>query len=149
MKKYQSETNFDAHPERIIVPPTGFQLNHADPYNPLEPPTPSALSRRLEALSREPESLSSPLLEESESDSDTTSAHLPVLSPKTSDSLQLPGDEAVVHDSTANLIDPIHEILQNTVRNLYVLWKLGRRDQALDQDKELFMSTVQRALEGV
>ncbi len=151
--KFQSETTSDSQPERIIVPPTNFQIHHVDLYNPLEPPTPAALSRRLEALSKEPESLSSPLVEESESDSDTTSAHLLDLnapSPKiSSDFLQLPGDETIVHNSTSNPKDPVQEILQNTIRNLYMLWKSGRRDQAVDQDKELFMSTVQHALEGI
>ena len=152
MRKYQSETTSDSQPERIILPPTDFQIHHVDLYNPLEPPTPAALSRRLEALSKEPESLSSPLVEESESDSDATSAHLLDFAPSpriSSDFLQPPLHETIVHNSTANSNDPVQDILQNTITNLYMLWKSGRRDQPVDRDKELFMSTVQHALEGI
>ncbi|KAF4623943.1 hypothetical protein D9613_001821 [Agrocybe pediades] len=50
-------------PDRIIVPSDNLQTNHVELYNPLEPPEPSSLVRRLEALSAESPSKSPTLFE--------------------------------------------------------------------------------------
>lgn len=50
-------------PDRIIVPSDDLQTNHVELYNPLEPPAPESLARRLEALSAESPSNSPTLFE--------------------------------------------------------------------------------------
>lgn len=139
-------------PERIVIPSDELRLHHSELYNPLEPPEPSALARRLEALSAE----SSPLSEESPTSASTTTSPERMdatlieqsVSPlySTSASSHQPGDEFVVVDSAVNVTDPVQSILSCNIKGLYQLWKLGRQDKSVENDKEVFMTIVQQAL---
>jgi hypothetical protein len=132
-------TNIEQHPERVIVPPTEFQLHHVEPYNPLQPPSPAAISRRLQALSSESPTLASPLIDEPDSDTETSSSHQAEVDAAP---LNLEHSQTPVDDH-----DPFQIAMQDTIKNLYKLWRLNRQDQSAVQDKDIFVVAVQHALE--
>ena len=156
------EVGLGEGPERIFVPSDDFQIHHVEPYNPLEPPAPDSLARRLAALSAlqtEPGSelrMSPPLFEDDSptSDSNTASPHLAELlpppevpSPTYSPFVvaELPLESAP--EDPRQLEHPSQELLRDNVKCLYRLWKFGRQDAATEQDKEVFLATVRQALE--
>ena len=123
----------------MTVPPAEFQVHHVEPYNPFEPPSAGGISRRLQALSSEPDTLPSPLVEEPDSSSEINSPYRAVVetSPTTVKS-QLPADD---HDVAFQMV------LQDTIRNVYTLWRMSRQDDSAEQDKKIFVDVVRRALE--
>ncbi|KAF9481403.1 hypothetical protein BDN70DRAFT_876371 [Pholiota conissans] len=148
--------------ERIIIPSDDLQMYREEPYNPLQPPEPSALASRLAALAMQSRSgaASPPLIDDSptsDTDSNTASApgvietttSAPAASSQVSIQSQNNADEFCVVDSspTAELVDPTQEILQEHIKSLYRLWKLGRSDRLATQEKVVFLATVKRALE--
>lgn len=138
--------------QRIFIPSTELNpdLLHPEPYNPLAPPSPGSLSRKLASLPTRPDS--PPLQEEDDISSASASATSPSpQSPHTD--LAEAGEPFVTlppaSDSTAqeriesaevNHI-PADEALKSTIRGLYQLWRTGEKSQ---QD---FMVLVKQAIE--
>ncbi|CAA7266463.1 unnamed protein product [Cyclocybe aegerita] len=142
---------------RIIVPSDDFRINHVEPYNPLEPPAPSSLARRLAELANEPGASSPPLFDDSTTtDSNTASPQLteavpaneersPSFSPQ-----QQPAESFVVvdvQDPVDTTVDPSQDVLRENLKNLYRLWKLGRHDNSVEEDKDLFLTIAKQAVE--
>jgi len=156
-KKLPSDMDTAAEPGRIFVASDDFQAHHVEPYNPLEPPAPESLARRLAAL--QTSGTASPTLfdESPISDSNTASPHIPEIIPVPADSSssiyspsQPPVDGFVVVDEpdlSMNVEDANRDVLRDNVKSLYRLWKLGRQDVPAEQDKEIFLATVRQALE--
>lgn len=144
-------------PERIIVASDEFQNNNAEVYNPLEPPAPASLARRLEALSTGSGIDSPPLFDNDRtSDSATTSSLDPVPALTSSSSTASPKqssfDEFIVVDQDTNISkdaidDATQDILRDNIKSLYRLWKLNRCNTTIEDDKEVFLATVRQALE--
>jgi len=146
----------DSHPERIIVPPTEFRKQHVVTYNPLEPPSPAALSHRLEALSIGLEFPLCPGADGLRFDLVAPSPHHLGISQQSSDTstsssspLPRPADGSVDVDSIAEKGDLHQDLLKDSIKNLYKFWRYGREDRPGDRDKELFISTVRHALNGL
>ncbi|KAF8168072.1 hypothetical protein B0H34DRAFT_44193 [Crassisporium funariophilum] len=142
----------DSTPERIIVPSDDLQLHHVAPYNPLEPPSPEHLSRRLAALSSCEINSPPPLDDSSTSDSDTPSPHLTEVNPAHAPSFssrspyQL-GEEYIVPGPASTVDDAAQDVLRDSIKTVFRLWKLGRQDKPPDQEKDFFLSTVRQALD--
>ncbi|KAJ3508933.1 hypothetical protein NLJ89_g5488 [Agrocybe chaxingu] len=144
-------------PGRIIVPSDDFRINHIEPYNPLEPPAPSSLARRLAALANESGANSPPLFDDSTTtDSNTASPQLTEVVPaneERSPSLsppQQPVESFVVVDvqDPADTTDDLsQDVLRENIKNLYRLWKLGRHDKSVEEDKDLFLAIAKQAVE--
>ncbi|KAJ3576665.1 hypothetical protein NP233_g287 [Leucocoprinus birnbaumii] len=138
--------------QRVFVPSTELNpdLLHGELYNPLAPPSPSSLSRRLASLPTRPDS--PPLHEEDDASSASASATSP--SPQSphpdldeggEPSIVLPpaaNDTAQERTQTADVnYKPADEALKGTIRGLYQLWRSGERSQ---QD---FMALVKQSIE--
>jgi hypothetical protein len=156
-------------PERIIVPSDDLQTNHGELYNPLAPPEPNALARRLEALTSASELDSvecPPLSDDSVTSNSTLMTPEPVTTtldhvdstPSSSDAGQAAhssngsprqGDEFVVIDSTSsNESNDLADLaLHDSIRGLYRLWKLGRQDKSLGHDRDAFLDSVRKAVD--
>jgi hypothetical protein len=126
-------------------------------YNPLQPPEPGALASRLAALAMESISGASspPLIDDSptsDTESNTVSAQgiettsAPASSSVSNEPKNIT-DQSCVVDPVTDEQDGKQEILREHIKSLYRLWKLGRLDRPIDQDKELFLHTVKEALE--
>jgi hypothetical protein len=127
--------------ERIIVPPpTEFQSHHV-PYNPLGPPSPGGLARRLQALSDT--QLSSPFIDD-EPDSGYGTLSPPRAADANTDTVEWQKQADDDHDYAA-----FRMVLQDTVKNLYKLWRMRGGDESAEQDRNLFVGAVQRALEDL
>lgn len=145
-------------PERVIVPSEDLQIYHADPYNPLEPPSPEALSRRLAALSAaESGAASPPLFDDSPTtDSNTASPQLTEVAPTEDSSFPSPGvsqepvnEFLVVDPGDSVSLDNAEELLRDNIKALFRLWKSGRGETSTDRDKDIFLASVRQALEQV
>ncbi|KAH9486907.1 hypothetical protein JR316_0000973 [Psilocybe cubensis] len=141
-------------PERIIVASDEFQNNKVEVYNPLEPPAPASLARRLEALSAGSGAESPPLFDNDDPTSDSAIASpldpVPALtsSSSTASPKQSSSEEFVVLESNKNSIDDATQnILCDNIKGLYRLWKLNRPNTVVEDDKEVFLATVRQALQ--
>lgn len=156
-------------PERIIVPSDDLQTNHGELYNPLAPPEPNVLARRLEALTSgsDIDSAECPPLSDDSVTSNSTlmtpEAGTTSLNPidsihRSSDAIQTAessngsprqADEFVVIDSTSSTTsnDLAEHALHDSIRGLYRLWKLGRPDNSIGQDRDAFLNSVRKALD--
>jgi hypothetical protein len=136
-----SITKLEQNQERVIVSPTEFQVHHVKPYDSLEPPSPAEISRRLKALSSEPATLLPPRTDEPHSDSETLFPHHAEIDafPNIVDKsiLQIPSDNR----------DAFRMVLQDTIGNLYKLWRMNRQDKSAERDKDIFINAIQHALE--
>ena len=147
VKNIKSQVNtipdLETFPERVIIPSSEFQVHRVEPYNPLEPPSPAALSRRLQALSNES---TTPLLDEPVSNFEIPPYHaeIAVASPNVVEILSSTTSSRIPTDDH----DPFQVIMQDTIKNLYKLWRLGKQDDhSAEQDKNVFILAVQHALE--
>jgi len=120
--------------EKTIVSPTELQLQQ---YNSLGPPSPGGISRRLQALLPEPDTLSSPLIDEPDSGSETLPHHAEADASITLE-MQIPADDRDV---------AFRSVLQDAIKNVYRLWRMSRQDKAVEQDKDVFVNAVHHALE--
>ncbi|KAF8642411.1 hypothetical protein AX16_009676 [Volvariella volvacea WC 439] len=136
--------------KRKLVQP--YHLHTPEPvYNPLQPPSPDALARRLRKLEPRPES--PPLVDDATSLS-ASIAMTPSSSPPVSD---LPTDspKIVVMDeepsqsSTEQPILPTDLLLQQSIQGIYNLWKASRPNQRHSNDQELFLSLARQAISSV
>ncbi|KAF8973952.1 hypothetical protein BDZ97DRAFT_1912399 [Flammula alnicola] len=111
-KKFAGAADTDnTAPARIIVPSDDFQIYHGEPYNPLEPPEPSALARRLEALSASSGSRSPPLFDDSPTtDTDSISA-----SPQGIDGMTASSSSGSCQLRTDELV-PVDSVITSTMR---------------------------------
>ncbi|KDR85019.1 hypothetical protein GALMADRAFT_233586 [Galerina marginata CBS 339.88] len=138
-------------PERIIVPSDDLQTNHAELYNPLEPPPPASLARRLEALAAESGTNSPPLFDDYPTrDSNTASPQaleaMPALTSSSSTaSPPQPLSDGFIVDQVSN--HATQDALRDNIKSLFQLWKLARPDKSINEDKEFFLNTVRQALE--
>lgn len=125
--------------QRIFVPSTEFNpdIPQSEFYDPLSPPSPSNLSRRLAALPTRPDS--PPLQEEDEPSSASASAASP--SPQSPHADLVEPEEAIVALPAAVNSKTADEALKGTIRGLYQLWRSGERSQ---QD---FIELVKQAIE--
>ena len=138
-------------PKRIFVPSDDLQIHHVELYNPLEPPSPDALARRLAALTSGYEKIQPAFLDGSPiTDSETPSPDIgevdhtqTSLSPSINHQ-QL--DEPIAIHSQCELDDP-QDTLGDSIRSLYQFWKLSKPDRPSDQAKTLFLSTVHQVIE--
>jgi hypothetical protein len=134
-------------PERIVVPSDNLQIHHVDLYNPLEPPSPDSLARRLAALSSGFEANSPPFLDDSTiTDSGTSSPNIGEVSltqSSSSPSITQPVTMHPQHDSD----DRAQVALRDGIGSLYQFWKLSRPDIPLDQEKTLFLSTLHQIID--
>lgn len=58
-------------------------------------------------------------------------------------------DEFVVVNAEEDQEDPTQQVLQENIKNLYKLWRLGRGERCPEVDKKAFLRNVQVALEGL
>ncbi|TFK41129.1 hypothetical protein BDQ12DRAFT_720836 [Crucibulum laeve] len=146
--------------DRIIVDASNLHNPQPEIYNPLEPPSPRNLSRRLAAIS--PRSGSPPLLAESPaSDSETPSpfsAPADLAVPAEATSPLPPADGFVVVDSDkykgegvgpdSGSLEEIeaHEALKDSIRGMYRLWKASKRKESAGPDAETFLAVVQQVI---
>ncbi len=126
---------------------TSSELNpdlcRSEIYNPLVPPSPSSLSRRLAALPTRPDS---PPLQEADLPSTSVSEASP--SPQ-SPQTNIPEESlAMLSSATVPTIDAdsaknitADEALKSTIRGLHSLWRSGARS------KEDFLAIVREAIE--
>lgn len=127
--------------QRIFVPSSELNpdLPHFDLYNPLAPPSPSSLSRRLASLPTRPDS---PLQDEDDPSSVSASVTSPFYH----------ADLTGAEEPSTVLLRPViqsgeaismlaDEALKNTIRGLYQLWRTGKKSR---QD---FLTLVERAIE--
>ena len=133
-----------------------------EPYNPLQPPSPDALSRRLARLAVRPDS---PLEDENSSeDSDALpspdgtrpeaeldQSPLGETPPPQDRLVSLESQQFVVIDqpqaSTREKNLDSDDALQQSIQGLYRLWKLQQQSESPDADKETFLTLVRRAIE--
>ncbi|PPQ64376.1 hypothetical protein CVT26_002083 [Gymnopilus dilepis] len=139
---------------RIIVPSDDLQTNHVELYNPLEPPPPESLARRLEELSSQNGTVS-PLFED-DPQVDSNAAipqpfeNVPPLtsSPSTASPSQPSSHLSDLHSQAdAAPITTEQHLLSNNIKSLYQLWALTRQDISAEQAKELFLARARQALE--
>lgn len=130
-------------PERIFVPSDDLQVHHIELYNPLEPPSPEVLTRRLAALTTGYVAKSPPFLDGSPiTDSETPSPDIAqtFLPPSKS-------DKPIAIHPQYDSDDRAQDTLRDSIRSLYQFWKLSRSDRPSDQDKTLFLSTVYQVID--
>ncbi|KAF8872142.1 hypothetical protein CPB84DRAFT_1818105 [Gymnopilus junonius] len=129
-----------------IVPSDDLQTNHVELYNPLEPPPPASLARRLEALSSHDGTIS-PLFEDDlKADSNATIPHPlePVPALTSSSSTTSPSS----HDQPNTITDnAAQDVLKDNIKGLYRLWKLVNQDLPSEHAKEVFLKNTRRVLE--
>lgn len=136
------DKTFSAAEGRIIVPSDDLQIPREAPYNPLQPPEPDALASRLAALAMHPRSgaASPPLVDTSpQSDSESSTA-----SPGADSAPQPHVEEPALVVPETQTED--QDALRDHVKSLYMLWRAGRPSVPAEQDKALFLATVQSAL---
>ena len=137
----------DPMPKRIVVPSDDLQIHHAEPYNPLEPLSSDSLARRLAALSSGFEANSPPFLDDSTiTDSETSSPNTREVS-LTQISSSPSISQPITMQPQYNLDDRAQIALRDGIRSMYQFWKLSRPDIPLDQEKTLFLSTLQQIVE--
>ncbi|KJA29211.1 hypothetical protein HYPSUDRAFT_95982, partial [Hypholoma sublateritium FD-334 SS-4] len=140
------DKNYSATEGRIIVPSDDLQIPRAAPYNPLQPPEPDALASRLAALAMHPRSgaASPPLVDVSpHSDTDSSTASAPT---SEEGALGRPADAPTLVGNEHQNQPEDQDALRDHVKSLYTLWRAGRPGVPAEQDKALFLATVQRAL---
>jgi len=142
----------DPIPERIIVPSDDLQIHRIEPYNPLEPVSPDTLARRLAALSSSYGANSPSFLDDSPtSDSQTPSPNIGEVSHTqtfpSSIITHQQSDGPIIIDTPFETDDRAQEALRNSIRSLYQFWKLSRSDRPSDEDKTLFLSTVNQVID--
>jgi hypothetical protein len=138
--------------KRIFVSYPGLPPTTA--YNPLDPPSPNALARRLAELS--PRLQSPPLDDDSESASDSPTFS-PLLNALLSSSAALSftdTDTALSKDASCACEQDAqrtvphhesHEALKDAIRGVYRLWKSARKtDSATHEEGEEFLETVRQ-----
>jgi hypothetical protein len=139
--------------ERVIVVYAGS--NPSTVYNPLDPPSPNTLARRLEDLS--PRLPSPPLLDdysESASGSNSFPPSTVTLSTQliTVESGSSPPRPPLANSSVPPRVKDgsveSRAALKDTIRGVYYLWKSGRRlcARTEGEDEEEFMSIVRQAM---
>jgi len=128
--------------QRIFVPSSKLNpdLPQLDLYNPLAPPSPSSLLRRLASLPTRPDS--PPLQDEDDPSSDSAfvtspSHHADLIGAEEPSTVLL---RPVVQSAEAISMSA-DEALKNTIRGLYQLWRTGKKSR---QD---FLTLVERAIE--
>ena len=140
----------DPIPERLFVPSDDLQIHHVEPYNPLEPPSPDALTRRLAALTSGYGAKSPLLLDGSPiTDSGTSSSDIGEVSHPQSSSpcvMQQRSDKPIIHPQRDS-DDRAQDALRDSVRSLYQFWKLSSPDRLSDEAKKLFLSTVYQVVD--
>ena len=137
----------DPTPERIVVPSDDLQIRHVEPYNPLEPLSSDSLARRLVALSSGFETNSPPFLDDSTiTDSETSSPNIKEVSFTQISSSPSISQPITMHPQY-NSDDRAQIALRDGFRSMYQFWKLSRPDIPLDQEKTLFLSTVQQIID--
>lgn len=154
-RKKVFETNLsDPVPERIIVPSDDLQFRHVELYNPLEPPSPDTLARRLAALSSSSGANSPPFLDDSPTtNSETPSpnirevSHTQIFSSSPSISHQQSHQTVVDMHPQCDSNDQAQNALRDSIRSLYQFWKLSRPDMRSDQGRTLFLSTVYQVID--
>lgn len=118
-----------------------------DQYDPLNPPSPHGLSRRLAALS--PREATPPLLD------DTSENTTPSPTVAGSDSLPgmlggVKGCEVVIMNTEdardVSVCSDADAALKQSIRGLYQLWSSGTRSTQRDEDKARFLSLVREAV---
>jgi hypothetical protein len=138
----------DPMPERIFVPSDDLQVHHIELYNPLEPPSPEALTRRLAALTSGYGAKSPPFLDGSPiTDSETPSPDIGEVSHAQTFSPPSKSDKPITIHPQYDSDDPAQDTLRDSIRSLYQFWKLSRPDRPSDQDKTLFLSTVYQVID--
>ncbi|KAJ2927139.1 hypothetical protein H1R20_g9940, partial [Candolleomyces eurysporus] len=158
-----------AQSERIFIPSSSLRPDHDEddePYNPLQPPSPDALSRRLARLAVRPES---PPFEDENSSEDSDALPSPDRTHTEAELDQSPLRESAppvpVQDRVASVesqqdmaVDQPQPntqeervdgdaALQQSIQGLYQLWKLQQQCKSQDADKESFLTLVRRAIE--
>jgi len=123
---------------RTLVPSGDLQRHHEEPYNPFQPPSPDALSRRLQALSDG--SASPPALIDDIPDSEPSDTP-----PRTTE--VSPIDAKTIEFEQRDVGNPAQDILKDNIRSLYRLWTLTHPVSSGDDSKTLFLETVRRSLE--
>ena len=138
----------DPIPERIVLSSDDLQIHHVEPYNPLEPPSPDSLARRLAALSSGYEANSPPFLDDSTiTDSETSSPNIgEVILTQTSPSTSITQPITTMHPQYDS-DDQAQVALRDGIRSLYQFWKLSRPDVPIDQEKTLFLSTLNQIID--
>lgn len=132
-------------PKRKLVQPH-FIHTPSPIYNPLQPPSPEDLSRRLEKLSSRSDS--PPLVDDittssSASDVINPSPRAPVSGASISTHQFIVVDESEhIHPSNAPFVD---DILKQNIQGLYRLWKTIR-PQAQQEDRRTFLRIAREAL---
>ncbi|KIK06968.1 hypothetical protein K443DRAFT_673856 [Laccaria amethystina LaAM-08-1] len=120
---------------RVIIAGTELQQNAAELYDPLNPPSPNSLSRRLALVSSRPDS--PPLLDDSpSSNSDTPSTGVEI-TPN-------PSASKPVQTVTVEL----QEALRDSIKGIYGLWFAGQQGKNTDEARDLFLTLVRQALDG-
>jgi len=124
---------------RVIVDCNELQQNVAELYNPLNPPSPNSLSRRLALVSSRPDS---PSLDDSpSSDSDTPSRHAPSTGVEVTPN---PSASKPLQTVTAEL----QEALRDSIKGIYGLWFAAQQGKNTDEARDLFLTLVRQALDG-
>lgn len=153
-----------AQSERVFIPSSSLRPDNEDddePYNPLQPPSPDALSRRLARLAVRPES---PPFEDENSSEDSDALPSPDRTLPEAEIDQSPLREsppAPDHVSSAEaqqeaVIDKPQRsteeqadsdaALQQSIQGLYRLWRL-QQNSPQNADKDSFLTLVRRAIE--
>lgn len=118
---------------RVIVACNELQQNAAELYNPLNPPSPNSLSRRLTLVSSRPDPPQ--LLDDSPpSDSDTPSPHAP-------------STEVEITPNPQTVTAELQEALRDSIKGIYGLWFAGQQGKNTDEARGLFLTLVRQALD--
>ncbi|KAF9453788.1 hypothetical protein P691DRAFT_630850, partial [Macrolepiota fuliginosa MF-IS2] len=134
-RQHQPQNPESEADQRIFVPSSELNpdLPRKEIYNPLAPPSPSSLSRKLAALPTRPDS---PPLQEEDDDPSSASASATSQSPQSlhADFTQEPfvvshsaADVAVDANAAGNAA--ADEALKSAIRGLFRLWRAGARSQ--------------------
>ncbi|PFH54503.1 hypothetical protein AMATHDRAFT_134069 [Amanita thiersii Skay4041] len=142
--KQKQQDFLHAESERIMI---SYPTTQVDIYNPLQPPSPNQLARRLAALSSEPQ-YPPPLDSPSHSGSDS-----PTLSPEQTHPTDLISLSGAL-DAKAALIQvdehPGDDALRDSIRGIYRLWRGSQPDGISHQDyQEAFMNIVRGTIHNL
>ncbi|KAG2023459.1 hypothetical protein CC2G_001113 [Coprinopsis cinerea AmutBmut pab1-1] len=149
--------NLDQHleGERVFVTSGSLQPNSTELYNPLVPPSPGSLAKRLADLSQRPSSPPmSPIDDDEEASTDSNTTSPTRDAPELEFTGATPVDSPLTAASQNNLAgernsttDETDVALRQTIQGLYQLWKADRHRTGLSSDTEAFVALVRSAIE--
>ena len=117
---------------RVIVACNSLQQNAAELYNPLNPPSPNSLSRRLALVSSRPDSPQ--LLDDAPLSSDTPSR-------------QAPSTGVEITPNPQTVTPELQEALRDSIKGIYGLWFAGQQGKNTGEARDLFLTLVRQTLD--